>query len=75
MQNSKKIYSAATQILEENYNHSDKSLSFGEWVINEIESDPKFYNWLLPDADNINDFGSGMNLEQKEAVQLFLNTL
>ena len=65
----------AEQILKENYNNSDKSLNFNEWVQNEADSDPTFFNWILKGADNVNDYGGGMTKEQKEAAEDFINAM
>jgi len=65
----------AKQILKEDYNNSDKSLSFGAWVKNEAEIDPTFFNWILKGAENVDDFGLGMTKEQQEAFEDFINSL
>ncbi len=61
----------AVEILEDDYNASDKSMDFAEWALDKAETDASFYSWLFPNADNIKDFGSGMSVNQvKVADQL-----
>jgi len=68
----------AEQILRENYNQSDaevqKSMEFADWVKNESEQDPGFFSFILK-SENINDYGSGMSDEEKNAVKYFINSL
>lgn len=55
------------QLLQEKYFEDNKGFdSFAEWVVNESLTDPQFFQWLFPEADNLqSDFGMDMNFEQK----------
>ena len=66
MDTSSKIRTNAVELLDENYNNSDKKMSFLEYAENESKNDPNFYCWLFPNADNINDFGMGMTAAQSD---------
>jgi hypothetical protein len=66
----------AEQILRENYDTSSKELSFKEWVKNEAVSDPSFFYWFFPHADNITgDYGQGLTDSQEKEFCNFINTL
>lgn len=69
------LISNAEQILRENYNNSDMSFNFDDWVKNEADNDPAFFNWILKDGSNVNDYGSGMTKDQQDAVKDFINSL
>lgn len=63
-----KITPNAIQVLQENFNAAeDHEASLKEYVELSAENDPKFFNWLFPNAENINDFGAGMTVDQKES--------
>ena len=72
---SAKIRTNAFNLLEENYNSTDQSISLKEWVELEMESDPSFYTWLFPAAENINDFRQGITNEQSYAAEEFINSI
>ena len=62
-----KIKANAIQRLQNKYFEDKKGFeSFAEWVVNESLTDPKFFQWLFPEADNLqSDFDMDMNFEQK----------
>lgn len=62
-----KIKANAIQLLQNKYFENNKGFdSFAEWVVNESLADPQFFQWLFPEADNLqSNFGMDMNYEQK----------
>jgi len=64
------------QILKENYEQVEQTLSFKEWVKVESENDPAFFYWFFgSSADNISDFGSGMTPEQQSEWDTFFRSI
>ena len=59
----------ATQILEENAKNAGMCLQ--SYFAQSVEHDPRFFNWLFPNAENIGEFGIGMTEEQLEAFDIF----
>lgn len=69
-----KIRSNAMEILKENFRlyGNDTLISFEEYVFSNAKNDPSFYTWLFHEADNIADFGIGMNeMQARESSEFF----
>lgn len=66
------------QILRENYdeyvNNGGEGLTFREYVEREAGNDPNFFRWLFDDG-NLGDFDYGLNEEQVEEYNEFIEEL
>lgn len=58
------------QILRENYDSVEQSMSFREWVDLTSENDPSFFRWLF-EVDNLSDF----ECPSREDFENFLDSL
>lgn len=63
----KTIISNAIQILNENRGE----MSIQEYHSFSKENDPSYFNWLFMSPGNINDYGTGMNQDQKNELKEF----
>jgi len=72
----KTIRSNAEQLLREVYEgvEDKEAMSLSEWIENESISDPNFWYWLFPDAENF-DSGEGISEEQKNEYNDLLSQL
>ena len=65
----------AIALLEDEYTAAEQSLDFAEWVVQKAETDASFYSWLFPNAENINDFGSGMSVNQVKTADRLIRDI
>lgn len=70
----------ALQVIKESYNEYrrygdlDESTTLCEYVEAQGDTDPRFYGWLF-NSDDIEDFGTNLTNEQKQAYNDFLALL
>jgi len=74
----KTIRSNVEQILREIYEgvEDKEAMLLRDWVENESQSDPSFFYFLFPDAENLTgDFGAGITEEQSNEFHELLSSL
>lgn len=67
--------SNAELLLRENYQdvENKETMSFTEWVKNQSETEPRFFYWLFPSAENFTgDFGNGITEVQQNEFEEFI---